>query len=207
MLLTDSMSSLSGIRKGREMTAGIDLDGAASAIKLLLEAFGVDEGDHTANTPERVARAWSEQLIGYEEDPAEHLRTTFSAPDDPGLVIVSGIHMKSTCAHHLLPFCGSATVAYRPNPGQRVVGLSKLSRVLHGYARRLQVQERIGADTVDAIHRMLNPSGIAVIITATHDCMRLRGVGDADAVTTTVAKHGLLTDDEWHAIRQAHFGR
>ena len=184
---------------------GIDVDGAAGAIKLLLESFGVPEDDHTANTPNRVAKAWKEQLAGYDEDPREHLTTTFSAPEDPGLVIVSGIAMKSTCAHHLLPFCGRATVAYRPNPGQNVVGLSKLSRVLHGYARRLQVQENIGAQVVNAIWETLHPSGIAVVITATHDCMRLRGVGEPDATTTTTAKRGLLLDDEWNTIRSAHF--
>lgn len=183
----------------------MDVDAAAAAVKLLLEAFGVEPDDHTANTPSRVAKAWKEQLSGYNEDPTEHLLTTFSAPDDPGLVIVSGISMKSTCAHHLLPFCGRATVAYRPNPGQNVVGLSKLSRVLHGYAKRLQVQENIGAQTVTAIWDTLHPSGVGVIITATHDCMRLRGVGEPDSATTTTARRGLLTDDEWATIRQAHF--
>lgn len=181
------------------------MDGATGAIKLLLESFGVPTDDHTANTPSRVAKAWKEQLAGYEEDPRDHLATTFSAPEDPGLVVVSGIAMKSTCAHHLLPFTGIATVAYRPSPGQNVVGLSKLSRVLHGYARRLQVQENIGAQVVEAIWTTLRPSGVAVIITATHDCMRLRGVGEPDSETTTTAKHGLLLEDEWNTIRAAHF--
>lgn len=184
----------------------MDMDAATAAVKMLLDAFGVNEGDHTADTPDRVARAWREQLSGYQEDPRTHLYKTFSAPEDPGLVVVSGIAMKSTCAHHLLPFTGRATVAYRPCPGQDVVGLSKLARVLQGYAKRLQVQERIGAQTAQAIRDVLKPSGAMVMITATHDCMRLRGVEDPEAVTTTMAKIGMITSDEQQLIRQAHFG-
>lgn len=184
-----------------------DLDGIEVAVKTMLDAFGVNEGDHTADTPRRVAKAWREQLAGYFEDPREHLYKRFSAPDDPGLVVVSGIAMKSTCAHHLLPFTGTATVAYRPSPGQEVVGLSKLARVLQGYARRLQVQERIGAQTVEAIRDVLTPSGAVVLITATHDCMRLRGVEDPEATTTTMAKTGMITDVELQLVREAHFGR
>lgn len=183
----------------------IDLAGAEKAIGDLLDSFDIIRDDHTNKTPFRSAKAWADVLVGYTEDPSAHLDTTFSAPGDPGLVIVSGIDLKSTCAHHLLPFCGRATVAYRPSPGQAVVGLSKLARVIHGYARRLQVQENIGAETVEAIHTRLNPSGVAVIITATHDCMRLRGVGEPEAATTTVARQGLLTDDEMATIRDAHF--
>lgn len=183
----------------------IDLDAAEGAVKLLLDAFGVPIDDHTARTPARVAKAWNEQLCGYQEDPRDHLAVTFSAPEDPGLVIVSGIALKSTCAHHLLPFSGRATVAYRPTPGQQVVGLSKLSRVIHGYARRLQVQENIGAQTTEAIWDTLRPSGVAVIISARHDCMRLRGVGEPDAATTTTAYKGLVLDSEWDTIRTAHF--
>lgn len=182
----------------------VDIDGAALAIKDLLGAFGVMEDDHTERTPGRSAKAWAELLAGYEEDPADHLNTTFSAPRDPGLVVVSGIHLQSMCAHHLLPFSGVATVAYRPSPGQRVVGLSKLARVVTGYARRLQVQERIGHQTVKAIIDRLEPSGASVIITARHDCMRLRGVREETAVTTTYASHGLMLDHEHAAVREAH---
>ena len=108
------------------------------------------------------------------------------------------------CAHHLLPFSGVATVAYRPSPGQRVVGLSKLARVVSGYARRLQVQEQIGYQTTDAITERLRPSGSMVIITAAHDCMRLRGVREGSALTTTYAHSGLLLDHERAAITEAH---
>lgn len=177
---------------------------AESAVAQLLAALGVDEGEHTRDTPRRVAKAWHEMLAGYRADPRAHLDKTFPAPDDPGLVLVAGIALTSTCAHHMLPFTGTATVAYRPSPGQRIVGLSKLARVVHGYARRLQVQEQIGAQVLDAIVDKLNPSGVMVLITASHDCMRLRGVREPDSVTTTQAHHGLLTDSERALIHAEH---
>jgi GTP cyclohydrolase IA len=182
----------------------VDIDGAALAIKDLLGAFGVPETAHTVDTHNRSARSWAEILSGYQEDPADHLDTTFSAERDPGLVIVSGVKLQSMCAHHLLPFSGVATVAYRPSPGQRIVGLSKLARVIVGYARRLQVQENIGFQTVNAIMTKLNPSGTAVLITAYHDCMRLRGVMETHSKTTTLADEGLLQPHERALIQMAH---
>lgn len=173
-------------------------------VKHLLAALGVDEGDHTADTPARVARAWHDMLAGYRQDPADHLATTFSAPPNPGLVIVEGVTVNSVCAHHMLPFTGWATVAYRPSPGQQIVGLSKLARVVGGYAARLQVQERIGTQVVDAIMDRLRPSGVMCLITATHDCMRLRGVREPAAATTTQASGGLLIDSEVALIHARH---
>lgn len=184
---------------------GVDLDTAEKAVQLLLAAFGVPEDDHTLDTPGRSARAWADILAGYREDPSDHLATTFSAPEDAGLVVVSGITLQSMCAHHLLPFSGLATVAYRPSPGQRIVGLSKLARVVTGYARRLQVQEQIGWQTVEALRTRLNPAGSVVMITANHDCMRLRGAREPHAETTTIAQHGLVLDHEWDSIRRAHW--
>lgn len=165
-------------------------DPVADAVQAFLAALGVDEGDHTANTPARVAKAWRHMLAGYGEDPSAHLLKQFSAPEQPGLVVVSGIRLSSTCAHHLLPITGTATVAYRPKPGQNVVGLSKLARLVEGYARRLQVQERIGSQVVDALMGMLNPVGAACIITAGHGCMTLRGVQQHGTETLTVAAGG-----------------
>src|SRR5579875_3798109 len=124
-------------------TVTIDVEAAERAVLDLLKALDVDEGDHTANTPRRVAEGMLETLAGYRENPADHLEVTFSAPANPGLVVVEGIAVLSTCAHHLLPFTGHATVAYHASPGQDIVGLSKLARVVQGYSRRLQVQERI----------------------------------------------------------------
>lgn len=167
-------------------------DKVADAVALFLDALGVDEGDHTEDTPERVAKAWRHLLGGYEEDPKQHLHKQFSAPENPGLVVVSGIRLASTCAHHLLPITGTATVAYRPKPGSNVVGLSKLARVVEGYARRLQVQERIGSQVVEALMEVLAPEGAACIITAAHGCMSLRGVQEPEATTLTIATGGSI---------------
>lgn len=185
----------------------VDQDSAALAVKELLNAFDVPESDHTRDTHNRSAKAWCELLSGYREDPAEHLTTTFEAPRDPGLVVVAGVRIQSMCAHHLLPFSGMATVAYRPSPGQRIVGLSKLARVIVGYSRRLQVQEQIGYDTVGAIMDRLNPAGAAVMLSATHDCMRLRGVREDSAITTTWANGGMLLEHERSMIRELHSHR
>lgn len=176
------------------------------AVQNLLDALGVDEGEHTAGTPGRVARAWREMLWGYNEDPTDHLATDFPAPDDPGLIVMHGISFASTCAHHMLPFSGTATVAYHPHPGQRIVGLSKLARLVHGYAARLQVQERIGHQTAAGIMNKLNPSGAICLITARHDCMRLRGVREPIAEATTEARKGMWADHEITLIHRLHAG-
>ncbi len=145
-------------------------------------------------------------LWGYHEVPEDQLATDFPAPDDPGLIVMHGISFSSTCAHHLLPFTGTATIAYHPHPGQRIVGLSKLARLVDGYAARLQVQERIGQQAVDGIMRRLNPSGAMCIITARHDCMRLRGVRDPAAEATTEARKGIWSDHEMALIHRLHGG-
>lgn len=187
-----------------------NLDAAAKAVASLLDALGIDEGDHTAGTPMRVAKAWDAMTAGYREDPSEHLSTTFSAPDNPGLVIVRGVRVQSTCAHHMLPITGVATVAYRPRPGSRVVGLSKISRMVEGYARRLQVQERITAQVVEALTVRLDPLWAACAITADHGCMTLRGVRDEHSDTLTYLDSGeaTTTDREafWTAHREARHG-
>lgn len=182
----------------------VNIDLAADAVRDLLAAFGVEIDDHTAGTPMRSAKAWADILSGYLEDPKLHLATTFSAPSDPGLIIVSGVRLQSMCAHHLLPFSGVATVAYRPSPGQAIVGISKLARVVTGYAARLQVQEAIGHQTIAAIREVLNPSAAMCVITAAHDCMRLRGVREPGAVTTTYATDGLVLDHEHAMVREHH---
>jgi GTP cyclohydrolase I len=185
----------------------VEPDDAEHAVKLLLDALQVDEGEHTANTPARVAKSFKEQLWGYRETPEDHLQTTFPAPDDPGLIVQAGIDVQSTCAHHLLPILGHATVAYRPSRGQRIVGLSKLTRVVYVYSARLQVQERIGSQVVDCIMTMLRPAGATCVITAAHDCMRLRGVRSPLSVTTTVATRGELFPHEVALIQQLHLSR
>lgn len=200
----DLFSGPGGVAHPRPFNVPRSLDGAELAIKQLLESLGVDEGEHTANTPARVARAWQDQLWGYGEDPASHLETTFPAPNDPGLIVQSGIDVQSICAHHMLPFGGHATVAYRPKEGQRIVGLSKLTRVVYGYSARLQVQERISQQVADAIMSRLNPAGAACVITADHSCIRLRGVRSPASETTTVAQRGSMTEAEVSLIHSLH---
>jgi GTP cyclohydrolase I len=182
----------------------VETDDVKSAVKLLLDALGVDEGEHTADTPARVAKSLKDQLWGYQENPEDYLQTTFPAPRDPGLIVQAGIDVQSTCAHHLLPILGRATVAYRPHTGQRIVGLSKLTRLVYAYAARLQVQERIGQQVVDSLMHMLSPSGATCLITAEHSCMKLRGVKSPATMTTTVATRGHLQPYEISLIQQLH---
>lgn len=177
---------------------------AANAVKLLLDALGVDEGEHTADTPQRVAKAFKEQLWGNAQTPDDYLQTTFPAPHNPGLIVQAGIDLQSTCAHHLLPILGHATVAYRPQQGDRIVGLSKLTRVVYAYAARLQVQERIGSQVVECIARVLSPVSAVCVISAEHSCMKLRGVRSPRTMTTTVAVHGGVSEADMALIQQLH---
>lgn len=178
------------------MTGGRDASGDAAgspetAVRAFMRAMGLPEDSHTVRTPERVVKAWRHRLSGYGENPADHLDTTFPVDGDPGLVSVTGIRFASTCAHHLLPITGTATIAYRPDAERgRVVGLSKLSRVFEGYARRLQVQEQLGAQTIAALVDRLRPVGAVAVITAEHGCMTLRGVQQPGSATTTVSTSG-----------------
>ena len=177
---------------------------AQGAVASLLTAFGVPGDEHTLDTPRRVVKAWEERLAGYLEDPSEHLEVTFPAPERPGLIIARHVRIQSTCAHHLLPIEGEATIAYRPRPGQSVVGLSKLSRLAEGYSRRLQVQEAITADIVTALSERLNPMWAACSITATHGCMTMRGIRDACSDTLTYNDTGEPTESDraafWAAV-------
>jgi GTP cyclohydrolase I len=185
----------------------VDLEAAALATRQLLDALGIDEGAHTSDTPARVARAWADMTWGYREDPSLHLTKTFPAPDDAGLIIQTGIDVQSICAHHLLPFGGHATVAYRPQPGQPVVGLSKLTRVVYGYSARAQIQERIGQQVLDAIMDKLDPKGCICLLTCEHDCIRLRGARSPSNATLTEARRGELSDADVALIHRLHMSR
>lgn len=181
-------------------------DHTAAALVALLESLGVPRTEHTADTPMRAAKAWRYALRGYHEDPRRHLTVTF--PADPGapLVAQSGIRVVSTCAHHLLPVVGVATVAYRPRDGARIAGLSGLARVIEGYAARATVQEHIGGETARAVAEMLEVVGAACIITADHGCMSLRGVDQPGARTTTMSLAGRwrATDPDVTAVMAEH---
>jgi GTP cyclohydrolase IA len=168
---------------------------ATRAVADLLDALGVPRDEHTADTPSRVAKSFLELLSGYDEDPALHLDRQFPGPEDAGIVVLSGIRFTSLCAHHLLPFSGTGTVAYLPMTGQPIVGLSKLARVLEGYSRRLQTQEVLGAQVADALDAKLQPMGAACILTSHHDCMGIRGVRQPDAVMTTSSLRGTFQNN------------
>ena len=170
---------------------GADLGRAERAVAEFLDAFGVDLADESLSaTPSRVARAYAELLA-----PRPFHLTTF--PNDEGydeLVVTKHIPFHSLCEHHLLPFVGFAHVGYLP--GSRILGLSKLARVVEHFARRLQVQERLTAQVAGWLHEQLTPKGVGVVVEAEHMCMSLRGVRATGARTVTSALHGLLRDDE-----------
>jgi GTP cyclohydrolase I len=169
---------------------GIDREGAERAVRDLLVALGRDPAEHgLRETPRRVAAAFAELLA---HEPVS--LTTF--PNDAGydeLVVVREIPFHSLCMHHLLPFHGVAHVAYLP--GERIVGLSKLARVVELFARELQLQERLTMQVAECLQHELRPKGVGVVIEAEHLCMSLRGVQKAGTRTTTSALLGLLRDD------------
>jgi GTP cyclohydrolase I len=166
------------------------------AIRTLIEWAGDDPSrEGLLDTPKRVARAWKEYCQGYGEDPASHLARQFEEVGGYNeLVLLKDIPFQSHCEHHMAPIIGKAHIAYLPK--DRVVGISKLARVLHGYARRLQVQERLTAEVADCIQLHLEPRGVAVVIEATHACMSARGVLTSGVTMTTSRMMGVFRDDE-----------
>ncbi len=171
-------------------------DEVAEAVRTLIRWAGDDpEREGLLDTPGRVARAWREYSRGYEEDPSVHLSRTF---DEVGgydeIVLLKDIPFHSHCEHHLAPIIGKAAIAYLPR--NKVVGISKLARVLNGYARRLQVQERLTAQVADCIWEHLQPQGVAVVIEASHACMTARGVKTPGTMMTTSRMMGTFRSDE-----------
>jgi GTP cyclohydrolase IA len=176
------------LRSVRSRTA-VDVPAAEHAVGLLLRALGKDPASvHLAETPRRVAGAFAEMLSG----PPFEL-TTFPNEGYDELVIATDLPVQSLCEHHLLPFTGVAHIGYLP--GDRILGLSKLARVLDLFARDLQVQERLTQQVADWLETNLAPRGVGVVIEAEHLCMSLRGVRARGARTTTSALHGLLRED------------
>lgn len=156
----------------------------------LLQYLGEDPSrEGLTDTPLRVVKALKELTVGYDMDPATILGTTFDVKHDQ-MIHVKNIGVVSMCEHHMLPFTGTAHVAYVPS--DRVVGLSKIPRVVQAFARRLQVQERLTDQIADAIEQNLNPRGVGVKIVAHHQCMGLRGVMQPDATMTTTALRGVM---------------
>lgn len=169
----------------------MDREKVAAAVRMLLEAFGDDpDREGLRETPRRVADMYAEILCGMEHDPADELEVYFTE-DHEELVLVKDIPLYSLCEHHLLPFYGVAHVAYIPRRGC-ITGLSKLARVVDGFAHRLQLQERLTAQVADAIMKKLNPHGVLVVIEAEHMCMTMRGIKKPGSKTVTSAVRGIF---------------
>jgi GTP cyclohydrolase I len=164
-----------------------------AAVREILLAVGEDpDREGLRETPARVARMYAEVFSGLRSDPRQHLSKTFTQKYDE-MVLERDIRFDSFCEHHLLPFLGKAHIAYLPNG--KIVGLSKLARVVEALARRPQVQERMTEELADLLMHELAPRGVAVILEATHTCMTIRGVRNAGAVCTTSAMRGAFRDN------------
>ena len=169
-----------------------DQHGVEDASRALLEAVGEDiTREGLRDTPSRMGRAWRELLSGLEEDPRDHLKTTFEVGTDE-IVMVRDIPFYSVCEHHLLPFYGHAHVGYIPR-------LSKLAGVVEGYVRRPQVQGRLTAQIADAIDEVLAPQGVIVVVEAEHMCMTMRGISKPGSSTVTSALRGIVKRDATRA--------
>jgi GTP cyclohydrolase I len=174
---------------------GVDRARIEKAVHELLLALGEDpDREGLQRTPARVADLYVEVAGGLADDPGEHLGVTFAADHDE-MVMVRDIDLVSLCEHHLAPFVGKVHVAYIPSEEGRITGLSKLARLVDGYARRLQVQERLTTQIADTLERVLAPRGVLVVVEAEHLCMSMRGVHKPGASTVTSAVRGLFRDN------------
>ena len=173
--------------------AKVDIPRIERAVREILIAVGEDpDREGLLKTPNRVARAYGELMAGLQEDPCRHLKTVFNERYDE-VVLLRDIEFHSLCEHHLLPFTGRAHVAYLPDG--KVVGLSKLARLVEGFARRPQVQERLTTQIADALMEELNPIGAACVIEATHTCMTIRGAKKHGSVMATSALRGIFKEN------------
>jgi GTP cyclohydrolase I len=170
----------------------IDTDRIERAVREILEAIGEDpDRDGLVRTPTRIAHMYQEIFAGLHEDPSHHLTVTFEADHDE-MVMVRDIAVHSLCEHHLVPFAGRAHVAYIPGADGRITGLSKIARLVDGFAKRPQVQERLTTQIADALVDVLDPIGVLVLIEAEHFCMSMRGVKKPGSLTVTSAVRGLF---------------
>ncbi len=174
---------------GDHAAANVDIEAAKKIIFELIRAVGEDpERDGLKNTPDRVARMYTELLSGYDEKPAKIINGALFNINYDEMVLVRDIEFYSLCEHHMLPFIGRAHVAYIP--AGKVIGLSKIPRIVEMYARRLQIQERMTRQIADFVQQNLEPQGVAVVVEAMHLCSMMRGVKKHDARMTTSAMHG-----------------
>jgi len=185
-----------GLADGTRPSGGngheFDLPRIERAVREILIAIGEDpERDGLRDTPARVARAYAEQFAGLRQRPQDVLNTVFDADHDE-MVMVRDISLNSVCEHHLVPFAGKAHVAYIPGDDGRITGLSKIARLVDGFCRRPQVQERLTTQIADALVEVLNPDGVLVLVEAEHFCMSMRGVKKPGTLTITSAVRGLF---------------
>ncbi len=168
---------------------------AEAAVRTLIRWAGDDpKREGLVDTPARVARSYREMFAGYDVEPREYLERTFEEVGGyDQLVVLRDIRFVSFCEHHMLPVIGRAQVGYLPR--NRVVGISKLARVVRGFARRLQIQEKMTAEIAQAIFEVLNPYGVGVVIEAEHSCMTIRGVNSPGSALTTSSLLGVIRDD------------
>jgi GTP cyclohydrolase I len=179
---------------GADVKSGVDIERVEKAVREILLAIGEDpDRDGLERTPNRVAEMYAEVFSGLHEDPSRHLIVTFEANHDE-MVLVRDIALYSMCEHHLVPFHGRAHVAYIPGIDGHITGLSKLARLVDGFAKRPQVQERLTTQIADAIVDVLQPRGAFVMIEAEHLCMSMRGVRKPGTLTLTSAVRGLFKD-------------
>lgn len=190
------MSSLAGPDEDVSQGKPPVPDEVQAAVRTLIEWAGDDpKREGLLDTPSRVARAWKEYCLGYSEDPAVHLSRVFEEVGGyDEIVLLRDIPFQSHCEHHMAPIIGVAHIAYLPT--DFVVGISKLARVLHGFARRLQVQERLTAEVAECIWTNLKPEGVAVVIEASHACMTARGVRTPGVKMMTSRMMGVFRDDQ-----------
>ncbi len=173
--------------------AKVDIPRIEKAVREILLAVGEDpDREGLLKTPNRVARAYGELMAGLQEEPKRHLKTVFTEEYDE-VVLLRNIEFHSLCEHHLLPFTGRAHVAYLPDG--KVVGLSKLARLVEGFARRPQVQERLTTQIADALMEELSPIGAACVIEATHTCMTIRGAKKHGSTMVTSALRGIFKEN------------
>jgi GTP cyclohydrolase I len=187
------LESTFGDHRKQNLNPHVDYAAIEVAVRSILKAVGEDpDRDGLLDTPARVARMYGEMFVGLHLDPARHLDTTFAESYDE-MVLIRDIMFNSMCEHHLLPFTGVAHVAYIPNG--KITGLSKVARVVDEVARRPQVQERMTQQIADLMESKLNSAGVAVVVSAEHSCMSLRGIRKAGSLTVTSALRGVFKSD------------
>jgi len=166
-----------------------------NSIRKQLEFIGEDPSrEGLLDTPKRIVKMWKEIYKGYNQNP-EDILTTFAADGYDQIILLKDVELYSMCEHHNLPFYGKAHVAYLPNPNGKIVGISKLARLVDIFARRMQIQERLGEQVTTTLMSLLQPQGAACIIEASHMCMRMRGIEKQNSVMVTSSMKGVFLED------------